>query len=238
MSALQFPGSSVSAVETLMREKFQSEPFHNLHLLYGSHLQQVIPGGTCSDKTLSFVHAARKAGFEVALHSGFIGGKEIHRLARVEVNGRKYFADVGNGWPSLRLYPADHATSFRCFGMSFRTEVSGSRVSVFHEKQGKETLQLEIDVYGRSERAIRDDIASRFNTGIVYPFSTSVRFSLVVGTRFIFLRGEHLEIHSDSGVQIIDGISSSDIPAVIQHYFGYDIYPFLTSSSNTRPPSF
>jgi hypothetical protein len=34
-----------------------------------------------------------------------------HRLARVHVGGRVFFADVGDGWPALKLYPADRAVA-------------------------------------------------------------------------------------------------------------------------------
>tara|TARA_R110001583_G_scaffold158496_1_gene310428 strand:+ start:8738 stop:9526 length:789 start_codon:yes stop_codon:yes gene_type:complete len=227
--------ASVGAVEALMLEKFRTEPFHNLHLLYGRELQSSLNGGTCSDKTLSFLRAAKQAGFDAALHSGFIGGKEIHRLVRARIGSRLFFADVGNGWPSLRLYPADREISFRCFGMSFRTEITNSRVTVFHERMGKESLQLEIEVRSRPESEIRADIAGRFSSGIVYPFNNSLRFSLVIGRKFIFLRGDRLEIYSDHDFQTVEGIQDADIPAVILRYFGYDVCSFLRITTHPLP---
>jgi arylamine N-acetyltransferase len=209
--------ASVLAVEALMLVKFRTEPFHNLHLLYGNYLQSVLQGGTCSDKSLSFLSAAKTANFEVALHSGFIGGKEIHRLIRVHIDGRIFFADVGNGWPSLRLYPADREVNYRCFGMGFRTEISGSCVTVFHERHGKETLQLEIEIRGRPESEIRVDIAARFNSGVVYPFSNSIRFSRIVGDQFVFLRGNSLEIYGDKSFEVVDGLNEADSSRIILH---------------------
>jgi arylamine N-acetyltransferase len=217
----------VSAVEALMLEHFRTEPFHNLNLIYGKQLQSAVPGGTCSDKTLSFVAAAKNAGFEVTLHSGFIGGREIHRLAGVRIDDRLFFADVGNGWPALKLYPADCEVSYQCFGMGFRTEVADERVTVHHEKRGKESLQLEIDVHGRPESDIKADIEGRFSSGLVYPFSNSLRFSLIVGSRFLFLRGDRLEIHSDTGFECLEGIGDAWVLRVLHEYFGYDVqlYP-------------
>lgn len=223
MSSAGQTDESVQAVEALMLEHFQTEPFHNLHLIYGPRLDSVVPGGTCSDKTLSFVAAGRRAGFDVSLHTAFIGGQEIHRLARVRVGDKLLFADVGNGWPSLKLYPADRAVSFRCFGMGFRTEVADGRVSVFHEKRGRESLQLEIDVCGKSESEIRADIEGRFSSGVVYPFSSSLRFSLVVGSRFLFLRGDRLEIYDDGGFECLEGIDAAGVPEVLHDHFGYDV---------------
>lgn len=215
--------ASVHAVEALMLEHFQTEPFHNLHLIYGPQLESVIPGGTCSDKTLSFVAAGVRAGFDVSLHTAFIGGREIHRLARVHIGGRLFFADVGNGWPSLKLYPADREISFRCFGMGFRTEIADGRVSVLHERRGKERLQLEIEVRGRPESEIRAAIAERFRSGIEYPFSNSLRFSLVVGDRFLFLRGDRLEIYQDGSFECLEGIDDTRVLDVLHDHFGYDV---------------
>ncbi|MCB9545267.1 MAG: hypothetical protein H6706_05160 [Myxococcales bacterium] len=210
-----------------MLQHFRAEPFHNLHLLYGPRLGSAVPGGTCSDKTLSFVAAGVRAGFDISLHSGFIGGREIHRLARVGIGSRRFFADVGNGWPSLRLYPADREIAFRCFGMGFRTEIADGRLSVFHEKRGRESLQLEIDMRGRPESEIRADIEARFSSGAVYPFSDALRFSLVVGTRFLFLRGDRLEIYDDAGFECLDGINGARISEVLRDHFGFDLRHLL-----------
>lgn len=214
---------SVRAVEALMLQHFRTEPFHNLQLIYGPRIGSAVPGGTCSDKTQSFVAAGLRAGLDISLHSGFIGGREIHRLARVRIGARQFFADVGNGWPALQLYPADRKTSFRCFGMGFRTEIEDGRLSVFHEKMGRESLQLEIDVCGRPEYEIRADIEARFSSGVVYPFSNSLRFSLVDGDRFLFLRGDRLEIYGDRGFECLEGIDDARLPDVLREYFGYDV---------------
>jgi arylamine N-acetyltransferase len=220
------------AVEALMLEKFETEPFHNLRLLYGDDVGSTIPGGTCSDKTLSFLAEARGRGFDVALHSAYIDGVEKHRLARVHIEGRTLFADVGNGWPSLRLYPADREVAFRCFGLGFRTEVSTSRVAVFCERRGRESLQLEIDLRVRSEREIMNDVERRFRSGVEYPFGTSLRFSAVVSDRFLFLRGDRLEIHRDGGFEEIVAIEHEHIPSVVREHFGVNVDCILTRGDN------
>lgn len=215
--------ADLQAVEALVLEKFETEPFHNLRLLYGDDVAASVPGGTCSDKALSFLFEARRRGFEVALHSAFIDGEEKHRLVRVHIEGRTYFADVGNGWPSLRLYPADREVAFRCFGIGFRTEVSSSRVSVFCERRGRETLQLEIDLRRRPEREILQDVSRRFTSGIAYPFSTSLRFSAVVSDRFLFLRGDRLEIHREGGFEELVAIERERVPSVVREHFGVNV---------------
>lgn len=213
----------IAAVERLMLRHFAEEPFHNLRLIYPEIEVPARHGGTCSDKTLSFVEDARRAGHDVHLHSGFIGGKEIHRLARVHIAGSNYFADVGNGWPALQLYPSDADHSFGCFGMRFRSVVTGAKIRVFHEKCGRESLQLEIDRQAKSEAEVLDAIAARFSTGIEYPFSTQIRFSRVVDQRFLFLRDDVLEIHSGEGFQRITDIGASDVPAVLRDHLGFEL---------------
>lgn len=223
MSTAERTAEVLRGVELLMLEKFRAEPFHNFRLLYGDQLSDLLPGGTCSDKTLSFCDVARRRGFDVSLHSGYIDGEENHRLARVHVDGRVFFADIGNGWPALRLYPADREVAFRCFGIGFRTEVAGTRLSVFCERHGREALQLEVDVQAKPEHTILAAIGSRFTSGIVYPFSNSLRFSLVVGDRFMFLRGERLEIYGEDSFEEVNGIGHAELPRVLYDYFGLDL---------------
>lgn len=221
---------SVSAVEALLLHQFETEPFHNLRLIYGEAIARGALGGTCSDKTLSFICAAKQAGITATLHSGFINGQDIHRLARVNVAGRTYFADVGNGWPALKLYPADCEVAFRCFGMGFRTEISGDHLHVFHERKGREYLQLTIPIKGKPESEIQADIKRRFDSGIVYPFREGLRFSLVVGEHFMFLRDNGLEIYSDHSFQekVVD-IQPENAASVIAHYFSHSIGPMHRS---------
>jgi len=221
----------VHDVEALMLAHFRGVPFHNLRLMYGPEVAQKVSGGTCSDKTLAFIDDAIRAGFDVSLHSGFIGGREIHRLARVRIGTETFFADVGNGWPALRLYPAGNPITFRCFRMGFRTEISAGRIAVFHEKRGEEALQLEIDLLCRSEAEIRADIDRRFSSGIVYPFSNSLRFSQIVGDRFLFLRGDRLDIYSESGFDCVEGITKAQVPLILLEHFGCDLRPVLHGKS-------
>jgi arylamine N-acetyltransferase len=231
MSAGDHHNSAIDAIQALMLAKFRTEPFHNLRMLYDVPHLGLEHGGTCSDKTLSFLAAAKQAGFDASLHSAFIGGQEIHRLTRIRIDDRTYFADMGSGWPSLHLYPTDEATHYRCYGMRFRTELRGSRVLVYHERKGRESLQVEIEVFARPEAAIRKDIARRFMTGVEHPFSNALRFSQVVGDEFLFLRGDTLEFHHESGYREIPGLRRQDAAATIRKYFGRDVSAIVNSAT-------
>ena len=214
---------SLEGVIELMHQKFIEEPFHSLQLLYGESIGSQVPGGTCSDKTISFIHEAKQRGFDVKLHSAFIGGKEIHRLARLNINGRVFFADVGNGWPSLHPYPEDEPITHSCFGMIFRTEISDGMISVFHRIEDKEKLQMEIFIAARPEKEILTEIKERFSSGITYPFANKMRFSAIVDGDFRFLRDEILHIYSQNGDSKQISIAKEKWASVLLKYFGWDV---------------
>lgn len=213
----------INIIEGIILKHFKQEPFHNLFLLYSPELKPFLPGGTCSDKTLSFICDCRKHGIDASLHNSFINKKNIHRLARISIHNKIYFADVGNGWPALKLYPADKEISYSCFGMQFRTEIKNDYISVFHLVNGKESLQQEIPLNGKPETEIMEDIKQRFNEGKEYPFSHSLRFSLLKDNCFLFLRGERLHFYQENSYSITDRITAAKAPKIIHEYFGFDI---------------
>ncbi|MCL1080196.1 hypothetical protein D5R81_19485 [Parashewanella spongiae] len=221
-------------IESLLLRLFKEEPFHNLYHLYGKKPLTTKYGGTCTDKTLSFIHEARSLGFNAQLHTGYIQGEEIHRLARVTINNRIFFADPGNGWPSLKLYPADEKICFPCFGMFYRTEITNNKISVFHTRNNKEFLQLEINPIPRPDIEIKENINNRFNSDISYPFKGKLRFSLVVDNQFLFLRDERLEIYSESEFSLIEGIKRELLPKILRERFRYEsalLLKYLTDDS-------
>jgi arylamine N-acetyltransferase len=228
---------AIREVEALMLHQFRTEPFHNLHMLPQLALPLPMLGGTCSDKALSFQAAVTKLGVPAFLHSAFIGGQEIHRLVRVEIDGRAYFADVGNGWPSIHLYPSDREISYRCFGMRFRTSLHNERLSVFNHRGGVERHQQDIPLVGRSEREILDDIEHRFVRGITYPFSDGIRFSQVVDDAFLFLRDDRLEIHREgSPPTVIDGLPPDRLEQTLREHFHYGDDQHTTRSRGDEDP--
>jgi hypothetical protein len=50
-----------------------------------------------------------------------------------------------------------------------------------------------------------------------------VRFSAIVNERFLFLRGDRLEIYNESDFEAVDGIDSVQVPEVLRKYFGFDV---------------
>tara|TARA_B110000495_G_C23021155_1_gene605858 strand:+ start:789 stop:1448 length:660 start_codon:yes stop_codon:yes gene_type:complete len=214
---------ALDGVIELMELKFRGEPFHTLHMLYGDSIRRQVPGGTCSDKTISFIHEAQKRGFDAKLHTAFIDGKEIHRLARLNIGGRTFFADVGNGWPSLHPYPADEPITHTCFGMTFRTEIDDKMLSVYRCSEGKEYLQMEIMLASRPKEEIMTEIKERFSSNITYPFANRMRFSAIVDDEFRFLRDNTLFIHSDNGDVKKIPVSEGQWQNTLLEHFGWDV---------------
>jgi len=213
--------------EYILLEKFKSEPFHNLFLLNNICPKTTAYGGTCSDKTLSYLAEVKAAGFEAYLHSACIGGEDIHRLVRLEIGGRRYFADIGNGWPSIQLFSADTPVTYGCYGMRYRTTIDNGVITVYHLKRGIEKIQMKIDIAPKSESIIYQSIEGRFSSNRTYPFGSELRFSMVVGDRFLFVRGTRLEIYSHYGYEEISNINMKDLKSVIVKYFDYDITPIF-----------
>lgn len=225
---------TVQLAQQILFDKFQREPFHNFYLLNNVHPITRTFGGTCSDKTLSYLEAAKTAGLDAHLHSARIGGKEIHRLVRLEIDNQRYFADIGNGWPSIHLFPANTPIEYECYGMAYRTQIEDGVITVYHKKNGVEKQQMEIDIAEKLDAEIRQSILNRFSSNITYPFSNQLRFSMIVDQRFLFIRGTQLEIYSSDDYEEVPSVTRSDIKAVIMKYFRYDISPIESLILNKK----
>ena len=224
MSAAQRAAAERVAIEALMLDKFETEPFHNLYQRLGLPVRTRAFGGTCSDKTLSFLEAARGMGVEASLHSALIRGQAIHRLVRVRIDERTFSADVGNGWPSTRLFPQDEPTAFQSFGIGYRSEPLDGRLRIYNTREGIEREQLVIPFASKGEEAILEDISRRFDGRTRYPFDRGLRFSQVVGERFLFLRDHTLEIHREgTPCQRITGLDPACWAETIESCFGFDL---------------
>ncbi|MDX1279583.1 arylamine N-acetyltransferase [Shewanella colwelliana] len=225
---------TLKIAQKILLEKFQREPFHNFYLLNDAQPNTCKYGGTCSDKTLSYLEATKTAGLDAHLHSARIGGKEIHRLVRLEIDNQRYFADIGNGWPSIHLFPANTPIEYECYGMAYRTQIEDGVITVYHRKNGVEKQQMEIDIAEKSDVKIRQSIVNRFSSNITYPFSNQLRFSMIVEQRFLFIRDTRLEMYSSDGYEEVPNVTKSDIKAVIMKYFNYDISPLESFIFNKK----
>ena len=207
----------------LMEISFRTEPFHTLNLVLEPSSNHQVPGGTCSDKSLSFRRLAQEHGFDAHLHNAFIGGKDCHRLVRVELEGSVYFADVGNGWPAVIPYPAHESIQYSVFGISFRSEITSDFISVFNNTGTGEKLMVKIPINAKTEKEILHDIDQRFSEGMEYPFSGKIRFSAISGDEFLFLKGSSFRKYSTTGEHTIESVPEGEWLDIIESNFGWKI---------------
>jgi len=213
-------------VERVILESFVQQPFHTLYFKHG-----IIPhtdryGGTCSDKVLSSYQKLRLMGVQVRLHSSLINGKETHRVLKIQLGESIYFADVGNGWPSIRLFPASYDYTYSCFGITFESMVFDEKIEIYHDGNVSRKLAVTIPLESKCEKEILCDISKRFNPDIDYPFREKVRFAQVVKDKFYFLRSDQLYFYQKNG-RYVEDINMIPLEQVLGRYFDFNITYFL-----------
>ncbi|HLV41497.1 MAG TPA: arylamine N-acetyltransferase [Brumimicrobium sp.] len=209
--------------ESILMEKFRTEPFHNFRRLKETEIFSSCAGGTCSDKTRSYINTLNEKGIKANLHTALIDNKFNHQIARIEFEGHSYFADVGNGWPSIHLYPENKEVDYECYGMRFRSEIHDDTIKVYHTRNNKENLQMEFNRLPQSQRTVKENINQRFINNINYPFDRGLRFSMVVEDRFLFIRNNELQIYSDKKWSSLDIVTVDNLPDLIKEYYYFNI---------------
>lgn len=218
----------IELVEDIIAAKFSTEPFHTLYFMNRRRPAGKAFGGTCSDKTLSVHEALRARGIRSQLHTGLLGGAPTHRVLRILIGDRVFFADVGNGWPSLKLYPADRDASFSCFGIRFSSEVRDGQLLVQQERDGKLVRNVEIALGAQDQTDVRDAMDRRFAE--TYPFSGKLRFAQVVDHEFLFLRGQQLFRYPSGGSRSEPrSYRWDEVPDLLARVFRFDVAGFLAS---------
>jgi arylamine N-acetyltransferase len=151
-----------------------------------------------------------------------------HRLLRLLIDGQTFFADVGNGWPSLRLFPADRDASFACFGIRFNSAVGIDRLRIQQERGGRVVPSVEIPIAPQDQQDVRRTLARRFDQ--TYPFSWRLRFAQVVNDEFLFLRDRELSIYSSKSRVDTRSFDWDKLPEVIGRVFSFDVAGFLEAT--------
>jgi len=211
----------LKTAEAILLEKFRTEPFHNFKRLKSTSKFRSCIGGTCSDKTKSYIKSLKSQGIKASLHTALIDDNFKHQLARIEFGEHAYFADVGNGWPSIYLYPDYKEVNYSCYGMNFRTEMHQDIIKVFHTRLNEEKLQMEFSSKAQEQKIVRMHIENRFSDTLVYPFDKGLRFSMLVENNFLFIRNNTLQIYSENNFQNIEGISVKNLEEVVLNYFNF-----------------
>jgi len=214
--------NTLEIAESILMEKFRTEPFHNFHRLKETENFSSC-GGTCSDKTKSYIRALHENGIKANLHTALIDNKYNHQIARIEFEGHSCFADAGNGWPSIYLYPDNKEVNYRCYGMSFRSEIYNDTIKIFHTRNNIEKLQMEFNRIPQSQELVKKNMNRRFTNNTEYPFDMGIRFSMVVADRFLFIRNNELQIYSDTEYSSFDIVSPNNLSDIIKEHYYFTI---------------
>ncbi len=110
---------SASFLTELQRAWCYAQPFQNLDLLAARRLgqQPLGPreavarciaglGGPCHVQSSAFLLLLLGLGFDATLVGAAVTHPDDHLLVRVTIEGQAWYADVGNGQPYLRPFPA------------------------------------------------------------------------------------------------------------------------------------
>lgn len=217
--------SLVNKVHELLLDEFSTVPFHNLFYLGvcqpGSLKTPFLAGGTCSDKVLSFRKRLLAEDIPARLHHAVINGQICHRVLALELDGARYFADVGNGWPSVRLFPADREISYVAYGIEFSSLLNGEWLDVYQRKQGSKTLSVRIPLVLPDELQVLQQINDRFDGRIAYPFTDGFRFAQVRADQFLFLKRNSLRIYQPGRALVTVDLPDRQAQlSALETYFG------------------
>ncbi len=228
--------SVLDRVHQLMLDEFRTVPFHNLFYLGLCHTGGADSpiGGTCSDKVLHFRDRLAAQGIKARLHSAYINGQNCHRVLVLDLDSERYFADVGNGWPSVRLFPAERDSSYLAYGIEFLSYRNGDWLDIYHRKEGRCSLSVRIPLTLMEEEQIELQIQNRFDGATEYPFGDGIRCAQVLGDAFVFLKRDRLRIfRSDRDVDSAVLPEWRDQIAVLETHFGITL-----SDGNVAEPGF
>ena len=186
----------LACIEDVLHRSFQQVPFHNLYCLLGVENRNLSLGGTCTDKVQHFLSELRQFNIKSILHTAKLHEKYFHRVAVVEVEQVRFYADVGSGWPSVQLYPAGRAVKYSAYGVEFNSLPVQQGLQVHHSIEGQEGWRLYIPYDLKDREKERQITSQRYEKDL--PFKQGIRFSKVVDERFIFLKDLSVRIYQEN----------------------------------------
>ncbi|WP_046759239.1 asparagine synthetase B family protein [Kordia jejudonensis] len=217
--AMHKDANILQTIETLLLADYQQTPFHNLLMKVERTKTNSILGGTCSDKTLHFKAILAAKGIQTQLHTAHIGGVASHRLLSVCLYGKRYFIDIGSGWPCIKLLPAFESSSFSAFGIEFKTKLTKLNLIIDIKTSTVFKPLMIIPLQPQSQTDIETAIANRFHPSNTYPFQYEFRLSFVKGHQFFFIKGNRLRVYETDVKYTEQQVSSSDITLLIAANF-------------------
>lgn len=219
-------------VEQIIYELFKTEPFHNLYQYYQLPFPKygLRDGGTCSVKTLSGqrrLARLQRHHIHSQLHNGIVHFNNQscdHRLLKITLQDKIYFADIGNGWPSIKLFPADKIFKFHCYGIHFHSRPCNNCLKIYQTRNGKFFHSLTIPFLSPSKFFISKQINQHFHE--IRSLNKEIRFAQIIGNHFLTLRGDILHTYHKGKKQALD-LSGRPLADILHHNFRFDLENFL-----------
>jgi len=182
----------MNEINKILLDDYKLVPFHNFWLLLNKKPIQEL-GGTCSDKTLFLKKKLLIEGVNSNLHSAVINNKNIHRLLKIDIDNKKYFLDVGLGWPIVKPVPIFKNIELNHYGVKFKTEIKNNVLTLSRVKEKINIITYTTTTNDMNQEKIINEINDRFTISNKYPFSNSIRFSKIIDNKFYFLKGNILK---------------------------------------------
>lgn len=186
-------------IEKEIHKYLKKYPFHNLFILYKNG-NIVAPefGGTCSDRSMHFKVKLEKkfknSNIDFKLHRAYINDKDTHTIIRININNNIYFADVGMGFPMVKLFPASMGIKFESYGIKFESTVINNSLSVYYsdnENTKKKLMHITLDM--QSQKEVLDKITKRSEYLSNIPLSKDLQYLFIHDGKFYqFRQKDHL----------------------------------------------
>lgn len=160
-------------------------PFHNLDLLAGTSPRTVEAciaavlagrGGPCHVMATGFLALLRGLGFRAWLAEARIGAPGDHLVCVVDLDGRRWVCDVGNGHPYRAPFPLDGRVEIAHLGWRFEAEGDGQRLTLHrHLDDGRRKRVYVVDPAPRGFADFAGIIAAHHEAPGFGPFLTGLR---------------------------------------------------------------
>ena len=235
---------SVVITENVLLKLFKNEPFHNLYqyyqlpipykrILYERILyDKAYNGGSCSVKTLSAQRCLQNhQGIIAKLHSSYVHfnkKKNRHSLLRIIIAGKHYFADVGNGWPAIKLFPAHQPTQFTSYGIKFFSKLFPDHLKIYQIRNKETQHNVTIPLNYIPESFVLREI-EKYSHKNIAP-NGELRFAQIINDKFIFLRDKQIHIYCKTGKEVINRYSYSH-EKILATVFHFNLQDFLKKYS-------
>jgi len=175
---------------------WRTVPFHSVFLVYGLPIENSRLGGTCTDRAIfffDFVKDKYPESLNFRLHRALIKGNETHTVILVTIGNQTYLIDIGANWPVMKLIPCFKEFKFNTFGINFNSKLDGSLLKVFMKRPEDPEFQefLTVDMAPQSTKYVSKKISQRFDPDNQLPFANGLRYAVVHGDTFYFLKQDN-----------------------------------------------